>query len=246
VSGSPDELPSGATLPLIQLNRIGGDLEALVWAVGCFWSVRVECVIRRIHPAVNCILLFGGLYFFVGVLVARLGWYGVPPPHFPFPDETMRGFAKLGMFAVCVGLVALVTPGCTRRRLFAAALFPFFGLLSLWVMAMATALAASIGLPDDYLVAEALLRGLVMGLLVASVMSVPATLLYGAAAGPVSALALLPPIAKACWTASQPYTNFDASGGPFLFAWPFLCTIGLLGVFTALSYRWICPGPHVE
>jgi hypothetical protein len=200
----------------------------------------------KIHPVANCVLLFVGLHLFADVLVARLAWYGVPPQQFGLPDETIRGFAKFGMFIICVGLVALVSPGCARRRIFVAALFPFVGLLGLWVTGWAAAFAVSIRLPDEYLIVETILRGLTIGFFVAWVLSVPTTLLYGAAAGPISALALVPSIAKASWNAAHPYMNLDASGGLFWFGWPFICAIILLAISTNRCHRWLRVGPASE
>ena len=239
VSNSPDRLPNGVELPLFYLNHIGGDIEALIWAVGCVWSVRAERAILRVHPAANCVLLFVGLYLFAAVLVARIAWYGVPAQQFELPDETIRGFAKFAMFIICVGLVALVSPGCARRRLFAAALFPFAGLLGLWVTGLATAFAVSIRLPDEYLIVETILRGLTIGFLIAWVLSIPTALLYGAAAGPLSALVLVPSIAKASWNAAHPHMNLDASGGLFWFGWPFICAIIFLTIFTNRCHLWL-------
>jgi hypothetical protein len=238
-SNSPDRHANDVELPLIHLNHIGGDVEALFWAVGCVWSVRAERAILTIHPAANCVLLFVGLYLFVDVLAARLAWYGVPPLQFEFPDETIRGFAKFGMFIICVGLVALVSPGCARRRIFAAALFPFVGLMGLWVTGLATAFAVSIQLPDEYLIVETILRGLTIGFFVAWVLSVPTALLYGAVAGPIAALALVPSIAKASWNAAHPYMNLDASGGLFWFGWPSICAIIFLAISTNRCHRWL-------
>ncbi len=245
-SNSSDRHANGVELPLIHLNHIGGDVEALIWAVGCVWSVRAERAIVRIHPAANCVLLFVGLYLFVDVLVARLAWYGVPPRQFEFPDQTIRGFAKFWMFVICVGLVALVSPGCVRRRIFAAALFPFVAVLGLWVTGWATAFSVSIGLPDEYLIVETILRGLTIGFFVAWVLTMPTALLYGAAAGPISVLALVPSIAKASWNAAHPYMNLDASGGLFWFGWPFICAILFLAISTHRCHRWLRVGPASE
>jgi hypothetical protein len=241
-SNSPNRRPSDGTLPLIHLSRIGGDVEALIWAVGRVWSARVECAIRRVHPAVNCVLLFVGLYLFVDVFVAQLTWYGVPPQQFEFPDETIWGVAKFVIFAVCVGLVALVSPGCVRRRLFAAALFPFVGLVGLWVTALAAEFSVSIRLPDEYLVAETIFRGLTIGLIVSLVLSLPTALLYGAAAGPISALALVPSIARGSWNAAHPYMNFDAIGALIWFGWPFVCAVIALAIITNRCHRWLRVG----
>jgi hypothetical protein len=150
------------------------------------------------------------------------------------------------MFIACVGLVALVSPGCTRRRIFAAALFPFVGVLGLWVTGWATSFAVSIRLPDEYLIVETVLRGLTIGSFVAWMLSMPTALLYGAAAGPASALALVPAIAKASWNAAQPYMNLDASGGLFWFGWPFICAIIFLAISTNRCHRWLHVGPASE
>ena len=89
---------------------------------------------------------------------------------------------------------------------------------------------------------ETMLRGLTIGFFVASVLSVPTALLYGAAAGPISVLALVPSIAKASWNAAHPYMNLDASGGVFWFGWPFICAIFFLAIFTNRCHRWLRVG----
>jgi len=234
-SESPVSSCNRAVPPEVQLNHIGSDVEALTWAIGRIWSARVECMIARIHPAVNCVLLLVGLYFAVHVLIVHLAWYGVPQQQLEFPDESLRGLAKLGMFVFAIALVALTTSGCPRRRIFSAAIFPFLCLLGLLATASAFKVAASIAPPGEYPVVEAILRALIIGWIVASALCIPATLLYRATAAPIAFLSLLPSVARVVWNSTP---NLDAVG-MFSFGWPFICAFILIAVSTHICRRWL-------
>jgi hypothetical protein len=45
-----------------QLEAIAGDIEALICAAGCLWSLRIERLILRAPPVLNGMLFLAGLY----------------------------------------------------------------------------------------------------------------------------------------------------------------------------------------
>jgi hypothetical protein len=222
-----------------QLEGIAGDIEALVWAVGCVWALRVERLIGKLHPAANCALFLAGLYLGVSYLLTHLAWYGVPGPPPGFPPDGRRVLAKIAIVIGSSTLVGLVAPGRPRRRVFAACAFPFLGLLGLWVATGGMELVKSIGLPAPYATTEAVLRGLAFGFLAAASLSLPSVLLYRATATPVAILAFIPAGAKADWAAVGPRASLFTPATFFCHVWPFLCSLIVITIFTCVCQRWL-------
>jgi len=195
-----------------QLEAIAGDIEALIWAAGCVWALRVEAVMARAHPVVNCALFLAGLYVGVDMLLAHLTWYGVQNASTDMQADVQRVFIKLGVYLCIVVIVGLVTPGPPRRRVFAASMFPLVGALGMVAIAVGLQFADCIRL-TGYWMAEAVLRGLALGLLIATITSLPNALLYRGAAVPVAILSLLPALAKvsASGQVSHPRDGVEAS-----------------------------------
>jgi hypothetical protein len=224
-----------------QLEEIRGDAEALIWAVGCVWAFRVERLIGKFHPSVNCALFLVGLYLTVNYLLAHLAWYGLPSHALELTADAFRGFAKGAISIGLVALVGLVTPGSPRRRLFAAGAFPLLGSLGLLATMVGMELAYSIRLPAGYPTTEAiLLRGPAFGLLVAAPLALPSVLLYRATAAPMAILALIPAIAKAHWVTARPGASAFTHEIFLSQVWPFLCALIYITIFTSGCSRWLC------
>jgi hypothetical protein len=219
-----------------QLDRIRSDVEAVVWAVGCVWALRVERVILRLHPGFNVVLFLGGLTLGVNMLLPHLSWYGVPAATLDAAAATPRAMARAMIFIACVALVGVATPGSPRRRIFAACTFPLFGIGALVTACLGIHVASVIVFSQEQLPLELLLRGLACGVFIAAVLSLPAVLLYRTAAAPVGTLALLPIVAKADWAASYLGGSWHET-----FLWhlgSFLCALALLSLFTHACRRW--------
>ena len=220
-----------------RLDGIAGDVEALLWAVGCIWVLRVERRISKLHPVVNCALFLVGLCFGVNCLLTHLAWYGVPSRLPELLPDAARGCAKIAILSSLSALVGFVAPGVPRRRVFVACAFPLFGLLALSVTAVGMALASSIGWPQEYPAAGAVLRGLAFGLAVAAPLALPAVLLYRATAAPVAVLAVIPAIAKADWNGARSHVGLYDADGLFWHILPVLCSLIVITAFTWLCHR---------
>ena len=205
------------------LEGIVGDLEALIWAAGCVWTLRVERLIVRAPPIVNCALFLAGVHLGVNILFAHLSWYGFPRAPLGAENETQRAFIKLVIYLGAVALVGLASPGSPRRRIFAACAFPLLGLVALAAFAPGMELANHTIRLAEYPVEEAVLRGLALGVLIAILLSVPAVLLYRSSAVPVVILSVLPGVAKSNAGVAHPrsvaYTEvLFCQLGPILYA----------------------------
>ena len=128
-TGLPRSRPAVEGLILRELDQIPGDAEALVWALGCAWEIRVEWRLARRQPFANCALLMMGLYVTVNFLVPHLAWYGVKRYLPGGLDATARGLVRLAIYLVLVLFLTLALTGQRTRRLFGAVMFPF---LALW------------------------------------------------------------------------------------------------------------------
>lgn len=212
------------------LEGIADDLEALIWAAGCLWALRVERLIVRAPPFVNCILFLVGVHLGINILFAHLGWYGFPRAPLGAESETQRAFIKFILYLGTVALVALASPGSPRRRTFAACSFPLLGLLAMVAFALGMGVANAIQL-EEYPAGEAALRALALGLVIAMLLSVPAALLYRRSAVPVVILSVLPAIAKANASAALPRPA-AYSDALFWHLAPVLCALALLALST--------------
>jgi len=219
-----------------QVSHIEGDIEALIWALGYVWSMRVEYLLSRIHPAASCLLLLLGLPFAAEVLIPHLTWYGVLQHQFGFPEESLRGLAKLAAYVAVITLVASTTPGSLRRRVFGASVFPFLSLLALFASGAAHKLVDGIAMTDDHSCAAVLLHGLSMGGIVASALIVPTALLYRSTAVATAILALLPAIAKSAWDDAP---MLDTTSDLLVFACPFIWSLIIIVLATNLCQRYL-------
>lgn len=218
------------------LAQIGGDIEAVVWAAGCAWSMRVERLIAKAPPVVNCALFLVGLNLEVKFLFAHLGWYGFPRGPLDFGVSAEREFAKFAISLCAIIIVGLAAPGSAHRRVFVACTFPFLGVLAMSMTGVGIQFASDIHLPE-FPIAEAVLRGVALGVSIAAPLALPAALLYRSVAVPVAILSVLPAIAKA--DANLPQLRF-ASYADVLF-WrlgPFMCALVVVMASTWACNRW--------
>jgi hypothetical protein len=220
------------------LEGIGNDLEALVWAVGCLWALRVEGLIVKFPPALNAVLFLASLYVGVNYLLTHLAWYGLPHQPTDPPEEILRSVAKVAIFIGLLTLVGLVAPGHSRRRVFAACAFPLMGLLALCMTAVGTELVSTLSFGAVQPDIGAILRGLVLGAVVAAPLALPSVLLYRTTAAPVANLALLPAIAKAESVVADAPAAVHTYEAIFLHAWPYICSLALTVVFVYTCDRW--------
>jgi hypothetical protein len=212
------------------LDGIADDLEALIWAVGCLWALRVERLIVRAPPIVNCTLFLAGVHVGVNILFAHLAWYGFPRAPLGVESETRRAFVRFVLYLGAVALVALASPGSSRRRTFAACAFPLLGLVAMVAFAFGMEVANAIRLAE-YPVEEGVLRGFALGLLIAMPLSVPVALLYRSSAVPVAILSVLPAIAKANASAAHP-RSVPHTDVLFWHLGPVLCALAVLALST--------------
>ena len=220
-----------------QLEEIAGDIRALIWAAGCLWSLRVERLIARAPPVVNCALFLAGLYVGVNILLPHLIWYGVPRTSLDFGGDAHRVFLKVALFLAVVAVVGMGSPGSARRRIFAACMFPLVGMLAMLATELGMGFADCIRI-SECPVAEALLRGLALGLLIAALLSLPTALLYRRSAVPVAILSVLPSIAKvdAGVAHSQALDNADIL---FWHLGPYLCALTIVALSTYACDRFL-------
>lgn len=211
-----------------QLDGIKGDMEALIWATGCLWALRIERLIARAPPIVNCALFLAGLHLGVNILLAHLIWYGFPRTSLELEADGQRTFIKLALFLGVVAVVGFASPGSPRRRIFAAAAFPLLGLLAMLAVTAGMELVNIIRLPG-YPLIEAMLRGLMLGMLIAGLLSLPAVLLYRSSGVPVAILCILPAMAKADASASYSHSGVHV---PSEHARLFLFAILVVALFT--------------
>jgi len=240
--------PGWSRLLTRELESIEGDLEALIWAIGCVWAVDVEGFIRRTRPMLMISLLMAGLYVTVHWLVTHLAWYGLPRPPLESLSGPPRGLLKIAVFLVLIMLIGAVTPGRRRRRVFAAAAFPLLALLALPATALGVQIVTALDLPRAHPAIAMIVSGPVFGFVVAVLLSLPFVLLYRSSAVPIAMLALLPPIAKTIWNvdlqawSTHPYRTF------LIQIWPFACSLLLIVMFTRVCDRWLrrVPGSSVK
>jgi hypothetical protein len=220
-----------------QLDSIKGDAKALVWSIGFAWGLRGERVIGSITPATNCLLLFPALYCSSQFLMRRLIWYGVPPFSGGQSNDS-RGLLKLALCASLLAVVGGVAPGHIRRRVFVASAFPFMALTGLLSVACGAQLVAAAGLTPHQEIVLALIRGIIIGIVMTTVLTLPALLLYREVAAPVVMLSLLPAIARSHWTAKSQFGDTLSLEQLLWLAFPFVCTAIGVVIATAVCRRW--------
>jgi len=235
-SGMPVDQATRRPVSEAHVSHIEGDIEALIWALGYVWSMRAEYLLSRIHPAASCVLLLLGLPVAAEVLIPHLTWYGLPQHQFGFPEESLRGLAKLAAYIVVTTLVASTTPGSLRRRVFGASVFPFLSLLALFASGAAHRLVDGIAVTDDLSCAAVLLHGLSVGGIVASALVVPTALLYRSTATGIAILAILPAIAKSAWDDAP---RLDTISDLLVFACPFIWSLIVIVLATNLCQRYL-------
>lgn len=240
-NGFAESRSSWQRLMETEVQRTASGVEALVWALGCVWAIRVEPSINQSRPELNCALLFLGLYLTVHYLLTHLTWYGLPPGRLEV-FFAPRGFLKLAIFACMTGVVAFVTPGHRSRRLFAGLAFPLLGMLGLLSVAAAFQVVSTIMPPQGSSGGELLARelcGLIFGVIVATLLSLPCVLLYRQTAMPAAVLALVPAIAKRSGTAGPSNTSADLYMSLLDQLWPFICSLLIIGIFCKICRRWV-------
>jgi hypothetical protein len=224
-----------------ELAAIPRDREALIWAIGCAWAVNVERFMCKARPISMAVLLGAGLYVGTHHLLIHLTWFGLPRDAHHLPDQSRRDLLKLN---ICVGLLillAITSPGEMRRRLIAAAMFPF---MAASVLAIATSGLAIIGpLATDQAIGM-VACGMLIGAVLALLLTLPFVLMYRGRAVPIAALALLPAIAQ---SASQS-NHFSHDGNVALAAHmaAFACAFALLAHLTKVCRRWLGRVPGEE
>ena len=239
--GLADTHPSWRRLMETEVQRIPNGVEALIWALGCVWAIRVERSINEPRPELNCVLLFAGLYLTVHYFLTHLTWYGLAPDRLDF-FTVPRAFLKLAIFFCVTGVVAFVTPGRRSRRLFAALVFPFFGMLGLMSVAAGFQVVNAIMPQPGNPGAEVVLRGLggpVFGVIVATLLALPCVLLYRATAMPTAVLALLPAIARRAETVDPFGLSLHLYVSFFEHLWPFICSLFITAIFCKVCRRWV-------
>lgn len=222
--------PTRASLVVHQLDSTENDVRALIWSVGFAWSVRTEHIIGSIRPVTNCLLLLPALYLAAHILIGRLVWYGLPPPS-PGLSDDARGLLRLALAAGLMALVGCVAPGHVRRRVFVASAFPILGLTSqfggAWGMAHLTALGQAGH------IAWSLLGAIGFGLVMTTLLALPALILYRNVAVPVIVLAAVPTIARANWTATAYLRHPEPLAQICWHACPFICAA--IGIVAAIA-----------
>jgi len=224
-----------------EVKRIANSVEALIWALGCVWGIRVERSINEARPELNCVLFLVGLYLTVHYLLTHLTWYGLGGDR-QVVLSVPREFIKLGLFFVVTAVVAFVTPGRRARRMFAALVFPLLGLWGLLSVAAGFQVSNALMSPLGRASADVALRGLcglVFGAIVASLLSLPCVLLYRDRAIPIAVLALLPAIARSNSLAGPADAIPNSYLSFFELLWPFICSLFLIAIFCSVCSRWV-------
>lgn len=214
------------------------DLEALVWAIGCVWVTRIERSICK-SPPLNCILLLLGLYVSFQYLVAHLVWYGVPRAQVGAQDDSFRQLLKFAIFILVLLVAAGATPGRRTRRLFAAVTFPFVALLGIATVAFANQVLMPVALDDSGAMINLLIRGPIVGLVIAGVLSLPAVLIYRTAGAAIAVLALIPAVARNVSAAAQSRPGLAGHELLLCHVWPLLCSAIAVASFTIVLRRWL-------
>jgi hypothetical protein len=239
VNGLPRSRPSTEGLILQELDHIPGNAEALVWALGCAWAIRVEWRLTRGQPFVNCALLMAGLYVTVNFLVPHLAWYGIKQYLPEGLDASARGLARLGIYLVLIVILTLSLTGRRTQRLFGAVMFPFLALLGFAAHAVGTHAAdlLQIFMGDPFV--DLALRGPLFGVSAALLLALPAVLLYRGLATPLAVLAVIPAIAREAWIAPEHYAGVHLFASPMPHAWRFVCFVFFMVTFATLLQRWL-------
>jgi hypothetical protein len=245
--GLPRPGPSAERLILGELDRISGDAEALVWALGCAWEIKVERGIRRHQPSVNLALLAGGLYITGHFLLMHLSWYGIPPSLPPAGiDESRRGLVRLGIYLGLIIFLTWVLSGRHSRRVFGAVMFPFLAFSSLAAYAAAVHVTNMIAFAGLDPALNILLRGPMSGVAAALLLSLPCVLLYRQLATPVAVLSLIPAIARETWLAPDLFAGVQLSSGLFRYSWFLICFVIYTAVISRQLRRWLRSLPKVD
>ncbi len=227
-----------------EVRGIAGSFEALIWAIGCVWTVRVERFITHPRPVLNSAMLFLGLYITVQYLLTHMVWYGMAPAHSDL-DIPPRGLLKLFIFLFVGGVMAVSTPGDRPRRLFGALAFPFYGVLGLLAVALGSQVIQSLTASQGGM-AQVVLYGPIFGLIVAMCLSLPCTLLYRGAAVPVAILALVPAVSKEMGLAARPALDTNTYVNLLEQLWPFICAFTILWIFCNVCRRWVSRLPGAD
>ena len=224
-----------------EVQSISSDVEALIWAIGCLWAIRVERFIGKSRPGLNCTLLLTGLLFGANSPLTYSVWDGAKASSGLFP-EAPYGLLFVFVFAFVAALIAAVTPGRPARRAFCAVIFPFLALLGLLAATLGSEVVGALSPPEDIAAVHILFLGPLFGVVVAAVLSLPCVLLYREIAAQAAALALTPVFAKTLATGSL-ICRVQPCGSPFYLIWPWLCSLMIIGISTHTCLTWVSRVP---
>lgn len=168
------------------------------------------------------------------MLLAQLAWHAFPRAALELEANAHRSFSRVALALGIVAVVGLASPGSPRRRLFAAGMFPLLGLWAMLAVSAGMEFTDSMRLPE-YPLAEAVLRGLALGLLISILLPLPAALLYRGSAVSVAVLSVLFAMAQA--DASVARSSLVDYAGLFWQLEPFLCALGVVALSTYVCDR---------
>lgn len=219
-----------------QLDPNGGATQAL-GTIRCLWVPRIETLISRGSPPLNCVLLLIGLGLALSHPLAHLSWYGLAPVTPGSTADACRVLLKLMIFIGVLTVVGAVTPGPHSRKIFAAVTFPFLALLGLATISPTGSAIHELARISTPSLVETLLRGSAVGTFVASAISLPSALIYRRTATSVAILALMPSVAKLEATARAFHANLLHPGQFTDPLCSLICCAIAIVVLTTLCYR---------
>jgi len=198
-------------------------------------TLRLERLIARIPPEINCALFLIGFYLGVSLLLTHLSWYGVPQAPQGWVFESHRMLMKMGIFLILVAAIALVAPGSLHRRLFSACAFPLLALLAMLVHD-ASLPVINWAPGSEHALMGVLLRATALGVLMGLVVSYPVALLFRGSCAPVVLLVILPALAKEVSAVGRA-VQMDVTGWPLatLFCEAMIVAACTYGCFRYLS-----------
>jgi hypothetical protein len=74
--GVPRSRPAWRRVLENEVSIIPRGLEALVWSLGCIWTVWVEQLISESRPRLQCARMFVRIFLSINFILGHLAWYG--------------------------------------------------------------------------------------------------------------------------------------------------------------------------